>query len=153
MASFNPLAMILSQKQMDGENYNEWKTNLYIVLDFENIKFVLTTPKSNEPAANATERVKKAYSDWEKANKAVRCYILASITSHLKTQVSQLESGSEMIQTLDGMFGQATSSLRQSAMRALMTTRMTGGSVRDHCLKMMSHLTQGEIMGTKLEHK
>ena len=85
MASFNPLAMILSQKQMDGENYNEWKTNLYIVLDFENIKFVLTTPKPNEPAANATERVKKAYSDWEKANKAVRCYILASIASHLKT--------------------------------------------------------------------
>ena len=58
-----------------------------------------------------------------------------------------------MIQTLDGMFGQSTSSLRQSAMRALMTTRMTGGSVRDHCLKMMSHLTQAEIMGTKLEQK
>ena len=63
MASFNLLAMILSQKQMDGENYNEWKTNLYIVLDFENIKFVLTTSKPNEPTANATERVKKAYSD------------------------------------------------------------------------------------------
>ena len=52
MASFNPLAMILSQKPMDGNNYSEWKTNLYIVLDFEKLKFVLTTPKPNEPAAN-----------------------------------------------------------------------------------------------------
>ena len=60
MASFNPLAMILSQKQMDGENYNEWKTNLYIVLDFENIKFVLSITKPNEPAINTAERVKKA---------------------------------------------------------------------------------------------
>ena len=25
--------------------------------------------------------------------------------------------------------------------------------MRDHCLKMMSHLTQAEIMGTKLEQK
>ena len=35
MASLNPLAMILSQKSMDGTNYNQWKTNLYIVLDYE----------------------------------------------------------------------------------------------------------------------
>ena len=34
-----------------------------------------------------------------------------------------------------------------------MTTRITGGSVRDRCLKIMSHLTQAEVMGTKLEHK
>ena len=97
---------------MDGNNFEVWKTKLYTVLDFEKVKFVLETTKPNEPAANATERVKKTYSDWEKANKAVHCYILASIASHLKTQVSQLESGSEMIQTLDGMFGQSTSSLR-----------------------------------------
>ena len=63
MTSFNPLALILSKEQMDGDNYSEWKTNLYIVLDFENIKFVLTTPKPNEPTTNAIERVKKAYSD------------------------------------------------------------------------------------------
>ena len=61
MASFNPLAMILSQKPMDGNNYSEWKTNLYIVLDFEKLKFVLTTPKPNEPAANASDQVRKDY--------------------------------------------------------------------------------------------
>ena len=34
-----------------------------------------------------------------------------------------------------------------------MNTRMTGGSVRDHCLKMMSHLNQAEVLGMKLEQR
>ena len=33
MASFNPLAMILNQKPLDGNNFEDWKMNLYIVLD------------------------------------------------------------------------------------------------------------------------
>ena len=57
MASVNPLAMILSQKPKDGTNYNQWKTNLYIVLDYEKIKFVLTTPRPNEPAADASQQI------------------------------------------------------------------------------------------------
>ena len=153
MASFNPLAMILSQKPMDGNNYSEWKTNLYIVLDFEKLKFVLTTPKPNEPAANASDQVRKDYENWDKANISVRCYILASVASHLKGQISHLESEAEMIQTLDKMFAQSTSSLRQAAVRAIMNTRMTGGSVRDHCLKMMSHLNQAEVLGMKMEQR
>ena len=40
--------MILSQKSMDG-------TNLYIVLDYEKIKFVLTTPRPNELVADASQ--------------------------------------------------------------------------------------------------
>ena len=153
MASFNPLATILSQKPMDGSNYSEWKINLFIVLEYEKIKFVLSTPKPNEPAANASDQVKKDYFDWHKADNTARCYIQASIANHLKPQISKLGSGAEMIQSLDGMFANSSCSARQSAMRDLMYTRMTGGSVRDHCLKMMSHLSQAEVMGTKLEQK
>ena len=83
MTSLNPLAMILSQKPMDGTNYNQWKTNLYIVLDYEKIKFVLTTPRPNEPAADASQQIQTQYSKWQKANIAVRCYILTSVAGHL----------------------------------------------------------------------
>lgn len=34
-----------------------------------------------------------------------------------------------------------------------MHTRMIGKSVRDYCLKMMAHLSQAEVMWTKLEQK
>ena len=131
MASLNPLAMILSQKPMDGTNYNQQKTSLFIVLDYEKIKFVLTTPKPNEPAADASEEIKTQYSDWQKANTAARCYILASVVAHLQEQINKFESGAEMIQTLDGMFAKSSSAARQAAVRALMNTQMTGGSVKD----------------------
>ena len=63
MTSFNPLATILSQKPLDGNNYDLWKTNLYIVLDFEGIKFITSTPKPKEPTANASEETKKQFAD------------------------------------------------------------------------------------------
>ena len=63
MASFNPLATILSQKPLDGNNYDLWKTNLYIVLDFERIKFITITPKPQEPTANTSEETKKQFED------------------------------------------------------------------------------------------
>ena len=55
----------------------------YIVLDYEKIKFVLTTPRPNEPAVDASQHIHTQYSEWKKANIAVRCYILASIVDHL----------------------------------------------------------------------
>ena len=57
MTYLNPLAMILSQKPMDGINHNQWKTNLYIVLDYEKIKFVLTTLKPNDHAVNVYQQI------------------------------------------------------------------------------------------------
>ena len=63
MASFNPLAMILNQKPLDRNNYEDWKTNLYIVLDYEKIKFVLDTPKPNVPAADANDKAKAEYAN------------------------------------------------------------------------------------------
>ena len=79
MASFNPLATILSQKSLDGNNYDLWKTNLYIVLDFERIKFITTTSKPQKPTANASEETKKQFADWQRANMTARCYILPSV--------------------------------------------------------------------------
>ena len=33
--------MILNKKPLDENNFEDWKMNLYIVLDYEKIKFVL----------------------------------------------------------------------------------------------------------------
>ena len=58
MSFFNPLAMILNQKPLDGNNFEDWKTNLCIVLDYEKIKFVLDTPMSAIPEAGANDITK-----------------------------------------------------------------------------------------------
>ncbi|XP_060667870.1 uncharacterized protein LOC132799599 [Ziziphus jujuba] len=147
------IVIILNQKPLDGNNYDLWKTNLYIILDFERIKFITTTPKPKEPAANASEETKKQFADWQRANITARCYILASVVEHLQKQLDSLECVSEMIQILDGIFAKSSSTARQAAIWALMNTRMTGGSVRDHCLKMMVHISTAEVMGAKLEQE
>ena len=153
MTSFNPLATILSQKPLDGNNCDLWKTNLFIVLDFERIKFITTTPKPQEPTANASEETKKQFADWQQANTTARCYILDSVAEHLRKQNNDLESVLEIIQTLDGMFAKSSSTARQAAIGALINTRMTGGNVRDHYLKMMGHISTAEVMGAKLDQE
>ena len=139
------LATILSQKPLDGNNYDLWKTNLYIVLDFERIKFFTTTPKPQEPTANASEETKKQFTDSQRANTTARCYILASVAEHLQKQINDLESVLEIIQTLDGMFAKSSSTARQAAIGALMNTRMTRGNVWDHCLKPMGHISTAKV--------
>ena len=155
MTSFNPLATIVSQKPLDGNTYDLWKTNLYIVLDFERIKFITTVPKPQEPTANASEETKKQFADWQWVNTTARCYILSSIAEHLRKQINDLESVLEIIQTLDGMFAKSSSTARQAAIviGALMNTRMTRGNVQDHCLKMIGHISTAEVMGAKLDQE
>ena len=83
----------------------------------------------------------------------IRCYILASAVEHLRKQINDLECVLDMIQFLDGMFAKSNNTTRQVTIRALMSSRMIGGSVRDHCLKMIRHIITAEVMGAKLEQK
>ena len=133
MASFNPLAMILNQKPLDGNNFEDWKMNLYIVLDYEKIKFVLDTPNPSIPKAGANDITKTEHAIWENANTSLRCYILASVVGHLRQQITPLDSGVEMLLTLEGMFAKSTASDRQAAITDLINTCMTGGRVKYHC--------------------
>ena len=84
MASFNPLAMILNKKPLDGNNFEDWKTNLYIVLDYEKINFVMDIPKPAIPKAGANDITKTEHATWENANTSLWCYILASVVGHLR---------------------------------------------------------------------
>ena len=149
MASFNPIAMILNQKPLDGNNFEDWKTNLYIVLDYEKIKFVLDKPAI--PEAGANDITKTEHVTWENANTSLRCSIIASVVGHLRQQITPLDSGVEMLQTLEGMFAKNTASERQVAITDLINTHMTGGRVKDHYLAMISHISRADVMGAKLQ--
>ena len=70
---------------------------------------------------------------------------------HLRQQITPLDSGVEMLQTLEGMFAKNTAYERQAAITDLINTRMTGGRVKDHCVVMISHISRAEVMGAKLQ--
>ena len=79
MSVFSPLATILTQNKLTGNNYVEWKRNLDIVLTVEDHIYVLFTPCPPEPSANAMAVVKCEFDKWKKSNGMAHCYMLASM--------------------------------------------------------------------------
>ena len=58
----------------------------------------------------------------------------------------------DMMMNLKEIFGEQNCDARQVAMRALLHTKMAKGTpVRDHVLKMISHLNELEILGAEID--
>ncbi|XP_063946437.1 uncharacterized protein LOC135151614, partial [Daucus carota subsp. sativus] len=149
---FNPLFTILKDNKLTGPNYIEWKRNLDIVLTAEEYKFCTYEPKPEQPAADAPDEEKEYYKRWTKADEMSRCYILAAMSGVLQHQHQAMATASDMLFNLKEHFGDQNRAARQVAMKALMNTQMAEGTpVRDHVLKMMSHLNEIEILGAELD--
>ncbi|KAL8120252.1 hypothetical protein AgCh_017415 [Apium graveolens] len=115
-------------------------------------KFCTYEPKPDQPAADAPEDEKEYYKRWIKADEMSRCYILAAMSDVLQHQHQSMATASDMLFNLKELFGDQNRAARQVAMKALMNTQMAEGTpVRDHVLKMMSHLNEIEILGAELD--
>ena len=73
MFAFSPLATILTQNKLIGNNCVEWKRNLDIVLTMEDNIYVLSTPCPPEPSTKAAAAVKREFDKWKKLNGMARC--------------------------------------------------------------------------------
>ncbi|XP_055814604.1 uncharacterized protein LOC129884310 [Solanum dulcamara] len=150
MTSFNPLTSILNQNKLEGPNYVDWKRNL-IVLTSEDYKFVLAEECSKKPTYPTTEEV-QPYDKWMKVDEMGRFYILASMVNVLPHQHQPMLSTYDMLASLKEMFGEKNCAAKQTAIKALLTTKIVeGSSVREHVLKFMSYLNELEILGVEIE--
>ncbi|XP_030964317.1 uncharacterized protein LOC115985517 [Quercus lobata] len=124
MASFSPLVAILNQNKLTRSNYVDWKRNLDIVLTIEEHKFVLYKPCPNFPSFDAPPEEKQQYDHWQKSNEKAKCYILESISNVLQHQMQDLELASDIMLSLNEMFGEQGHSARQETMRLIYNTKM-----------------------------
>ena len=84
--------------------------------------------------------------------KLARCYILASMSNVLQHRHQDMFIAYDMVKSLKEMFGDKNCPARQVAMKELMNTNIAEGtSVRDHILKMMSHLNELEILEAEID--
>ena len=151
-SSFNPLSVILNQNKLNGQNYVDWKMNLDIVLTADGHKFVLTTPKPQEPTPESSKEDKENYEKWVKANDMAKCYILASVSNVLQHQHQFYTVASDILFSLKEMFGSQGRLARQRAMQEFLKAKMSEGTpVQDHLLKMFDHLNTLEILGGKID--
>ncbi|KAL6570335.1 hypothetical protein OROMI_014849 [Orobanche minor] len=150
--SFNPLAVILKENKLDGTNFADWNRNLDIVLTAEGHLFVLTEESPLDPEMDATPEELAEIQKWKKSDEMARCYILASLTNVLQHQHQAMGTAVEMMRNLTETFGHQNRAARQNTMRVLMTTQMSEGTpIRDHVLKMMSHLNELSILGATID--
>ncbi|KAH9743690.1 hypothetical protein KPL70_003387 [Citrus sinensis] len=108
--------------------------------------------RAQVPADDAHRNQRRLYEKWQKANEMGKCYILASISNILQTKHQNLETATEIMDSLQQMFGQSTRSARQAALKGIMNSKMGKGTrVRDHVLKMMDYLNEAEIQGAQID--
>ncbi|XP_019237593.1 PREDICTED: uncharacterized protein LOC109217784 [Nicotiana attenuata] len=101
--------------------------NLDIVLTAEGYKFVITEECLEKPE-NATDDQVKDYDKWFKADEMARCYILDSMVNVLQHQHQSMGSAYDMLESLKEMFGEQNCAAKQTAMKALLNTKMDEGS-------------------------
>jgi hypothetical protein len=151
-AMVSPIISILSNDKLTGENFVKWKSNMNAILVCEDLKFVLTEECPPEPARNAGQAVRDAHQKWVKANEKARCYLLAGMSEVLAAKHEPMATAYEMLQSLQGMFGQPSERQRHEATVSAMTARMKEGtSVREHVLRMMTYLNTAETHGARID--
>ncbi|KAH0664873.1 hypothetical protein KY285_026079 [Solanum tuberosum] len=63
-----------------------------------------------------------------------------------------MTSAYDILASLKEMFGEQNCAAKQTAMKALLTTKMAeGSSVREHVLKLMNYLNELEILGAEID--
>ena len=113
----NPIINLLSLEQLTGENYAKWKSNMNLVLINYDYKFVLLEKCPLELATNAPRAAKEAFDRWIKANNKAKCYMLVDMFELLRKQHEDMTTTYEIVQSLDGMFGQPSKKCRLEAMK------------------------------------
>ena len=79
-------------------------------------------------------------------------YILASISNVLEHQMQDVGLASDITLSLKEKFGEQGCSTRQETMRQIYNTKMAEGtSVKEHCLRMISHLNTLEVLGADID--
>ncbi|XP_075515579.1 uncharacterized protein LOC142550225 [Primulina tabacum] len=148
----NSLPMILTNNQLVGENYIDWKRNLLIVLTAEKQKFVLNEPCPSVPTAESTVAQKQAYDKWISSDEMARCYILGSISNVLQQKHQNMDTATKIMDSLQEMFEQQGRQARQAAIRTIMNMRMKPGTpVRDHMLVLITQFNVAGVLGAEIK--
>ena len=153
MSASNPIIALLANESLTGDNFAKWKSNVNIVLVYENNRFVLTEECPAEPAANATRSVREPYERWIQANNKARAYMLASMSDVLRLKHKMMETAIEIMDSLQNMFGKQSEQSCHEATRNMNAKMSKGTPVRDHVLNMANYINEAELHGAIIDER
>ncbi|XP_038889092.1 uncharacterized protein LOC120079003 [Benincasa hispida] len=144
----------LAFEKLNDDNYETWKSNINMILVIDDLRFVLMEecPPSLGPNANRT--VRDVYDRWVKANEKAQVYILANISDLLSKKHERLATAREIMDSLQGLFGQPSTPAMHDAIKFVYNCRMKEGtSVREHVLNMIIHFNIAEVNRVLMNEK
>ncbi|GMN31848.1 hypothetical protein TIFTF001_050756 [Ficus carica] len=128
----SPLSVILTQNKLTGENFNDWKMNLLIVLNFKKHSFVLTQPRPPTPAIDAPDRDFVELERWDNSNLSAMCYIRASMSNVLQKQHEEHQTARQIMDNLEEM-------------------QKVGTPIKEHMMKVMAYLSEAQTNRAEID--
>ncbi|KAJ8754716.1 hypothetical protein K2173_012105 [Erythroxylum novogranatense] len=149
----NPLTLPLTNNKLEnGDNFNEWRRNLDIALQYERISWVLTENEPTPLSGYSTPEQVQQHERWQNADKTTKCYILAFVSDMLQKQIACMKMASAMVHHLHEMFGVRTRSARVKAIQTFHNLiQKPGEPVQDYMMKVISAVTEVEMLGADID--
>ena len=95
-----PIISLLSKDVLTGDNFQNWKSNLSIVLVDENIRYILLMPRPPPPNNNATRLVSEEYDHWIASNNKAIAYMLATMFDMMRAKFEAKEMVVQILNSL-----------------------------------------------------
>ncbi|GAV92870.1 UBN2_3 domain-containing protein [Cephalotus follicularis] len=120
----NPLTVILEKNQLKDQNYMDWLRNVKIVLNSDDIDYVLKAPMPALPAEDASIKDHAIYKKWVADEKKVRSYLMASMSNALQVQHESMRDSREILLHLHELYGETSRNARFHLTAELYGTKM-----------------------------
>ncbi|XP_062109230.1 uncharacterized protein LOC133819869 [Humulus lupulus] len=154
MSSSNHVTALLANEKLTGDNFMKWKSNMNIVLIFENYKFFFTEECPEVHVVTTPKIAWENYDAWIMSKNKAKCYMLASMWDVLRKNLEDMETTYEIWESLQAMFGLLSDQCRHEDTRAYMNMRMKKGvSVREHVLNMINTMHDVEVHGATIDER
>jgi hypothetical protein len=158
--SGNPMSFISAIEPLNGGNYGSWREKVemglaLLDLDLALIEACPIEPKDpvrgdKESEDDFNKRVldhgpKRMKYDldrakWDSSNRKCLMVIKSSILEAIRGAIPQCDTASEYLKKVESQFTGSSKAYASTLIRKLVTTKYTGGGVRDHILRM-SHMS------------
>ncbi|GAV68054.1 hypothetical protein CFOL_v3_11557, partial [Cephalotus follicularis] len=93
-------------------NYVDWLRNVKIVLNFEDVDYVIEAPMPALPAEDASTEDHAIYKKWVVDEKKVRSYLMASMSNALQVQHESMRDSREILLHLRELYGETSRNAR-----------------------------------------
>ncbi|GAV73972.1 hypothetical protein CFOL_v3_17455, partial [Cephalotus follicularis] len=93
-------------------NYVAWLRNVRIVMNFEDIDYVIEAPMLALPAEDALTEDHAIYKKWVTDEKKVRSYLMASMSNALQVQHESMRDSKEILLHLRELYGETSRNAR-----------------------------------------